>query len=310
MVILRHARADDVEPMLACLGAAFQPYRHEYSDAAFADTVLSRAALHARMDAMTLFIAERDGRIVGTVAAGVDRTEGHLRGMAVLPSAQRSGVGRRLLRRALDELAVAGCSRLTLDVTTPLAHAQRFYESAGFTRTGRVRDFFGMPLHEYAISLETPFGFRDAVAGDAAAIRRVVNAAYLVEQGFVTGERLGDAELRQCVDTGTFLVAVRGQEPPSACVFLRPLGGRRTYLGLLAVVPALQGRRLGALMMAAAERRCRLQGDAAIDIRVVNLRTELPPFYLGRGFVETGTEPFEDPRLFKPAHFVTMTLGW
>ena len=65
---------------------------------------------------------------------------------------------------------------------------------------------------------------------------------------------------------------------------------------------------LGALMMDAAERRCRQQGDEAIEIRVVNLRTELPPFYLSRGFVETGVEAFEDPRLFKPAHFITMTL--
>ena len=153
-----------------------------------------------------------------------------------------------------------------------------------------------------------PFTVREATREDGPAIRHVINAAYLVERTFVTGDRLSDAELGHCFETGTFLVAARGSEPPSACVFLRSLGNRRTYLGLLAVDPALQGQGLGGLMMAAAERHCRERGDEAIEIRVVSLRTELPPFYLSRGFVETGVEPFEDARLFKPAHFITMTL--
>lgn len=153
-----------------------------------------------------------------------------------------------------------------------------------------------------------PFTVREAVPDDGSAIRRTINAAYLVERTFITGDRISDQEIEQCFAMGCFLVATRGDEPPAATVFLRPLGGRRTYLGLLAVDPALQGQGLGALMMAAAERRCRAQGDEAIEIRVVNLRTELPPFYLSRGFVETGVEAFEDPRLFKPAHFITMEL--
>lgn len=152
------------------------------------------------------------------------------------------------------------------------------------------------------------FTVRQAVPGDGPEIRRVVNAAYLVERTFVTGDRLRDDEIAHCFATGCFLLAARGDEPVAATVFLRPLGERRTYLGLLAVDPALQGQGLGALMMAAAERRCRDQGDEAIEIRVVNLRTELPPFYLSRGFVEIGVEPFEDPRLFKAAHFVRMEL--
>lgn len=152
------------------------------------------------------------------------------------------------------------------------------------------------------------FTVREGTRADAADIRRVINAAYVVERHFVTGDRVGDEEVQRCFDTGTFLVAARGDEPPSATVFLRRLGGRRTYLGLLAVDPALQGHGLGALLMDAAERHCRERGDEAIEIRVVNLRTELPPFYSARGFVETGVEPFEDARLFKPAHFITMRL--
>jgi predicted N-acetyltransferase YhbS len=309
MAVIRHARAGDAAGILRCLHQAFEPFRREYTDAAFHDTVLDADTLRARMSRMATFVAERDGEVIGTIAASkVDAERGHLRGMAVLPSCAGSGLGRRLLRRAVDELTVAGCRRATLNTTAPLARARGLYESAGFARTGGSADFFGMPLQEYAAPLDDTFAFRDATAEDADAIRRVVNAAFLVERHFVTGDRLGESELRSGLAKGTFVVAARSGAPPSACVFLRPNGERRTYVGLLAVDPDLQHRRLGSLMMAAAERRCRDRGDAAIDISVVNLRTELPPFYHARGFVEIGTAPFDDPRLFTTAHFVRMTL--
>jgi GNAT superfamily N-acetyltransferase len=309
MAVIRPARAEDAAGILRCLHQAFAPFRREYTEAAFHNTVLDEASLRARMARMATFVAERDGDVIGTIAAAqVDGERGHLRGTAVLPSAAGSGLGRRLLRRALDELTVAGCRRATLNTTAPLARARGLYESAGFARTGASADFFGMPLQEYAVPLDGTFAFREASAEDANAIRGLVNAAFLVERHFVTGDRLGESELRSCLEKGTFLVAARDGESPSACIFLRPNGERRTYLGLLAVAPDLQHRRLGSLMMAAAERRCRERGDAAIDISVVNLRTELPPFYRARGFVEIGTAPFDDPRLFTPAHFVRMTL--
>jgi hypothetical protein len=43
---------------------------------------------------------------------------------------------------------------VSLDTTEPLERATQFYEAQGFRRTGRVSDFFGMPLHEYAKALE------------------------------------------------------------------------------------------------------------------------------------------------------------
>ena len=310
MIVVRHARESDAAGILECLHAAFEPYRRDYTEAGFHDTVLDPDTVRARLAQMSVFVAARDGAIVGTIATHVvDEREGHIRGMAVAPSSQREGVGRRLLRRALDDLTAAGCERATLDTTEPLTRAARFYESAGFSTTGRGGDFFGMSLHEYATPLDTSFAIREARLDDATAIRDVVNAAYVVERFFVEGDRINEDEVRGCISRGTFLVASPAAAPPAACVFLQRRGNARTYLGLLAVDPGVQKRRLAALIMAAAERCCRRRGDAAIDIRVVNLRTELPPFYEARGFVTCGTEPFEDPRLFKPAHFTLMTLA-
>jgi len=310
MIVVRPARRHDAAGILTCLGAAFEPYRRDYTDAAFADTVLDEAALRLRMDAMTVFVADDpDGALVGTVAtAPIEPQHGHIRGMAVVPSWQGRGVAARLLRRALDELRAAGCSRVTLETTAVLVRAASFYEAHGFARTGRARDFFGMTVYEFERSLDGAPAVREARDGDLAHILRIINSAYLVERDFVTGERLNAADLRVYVARGTFLVGARDSGPPSACVFVERRPGDRAYLGLLAVDPAAQSTGLGQLMMTAAERRCRQSGARAIDILVVNLRAELLPFYERRGFVAVGTAPFEDARLFKRAHFIRMTL--
>ena len=47
--------------------------------------------------------------------------------------------------------------------------------------------------------------------------------------------------------------------------------------------------------------------DAAGLAWIVNLRTELTPFYQRRGYVETGTQPFpSDVQTKQPCHFITM----
>ncbi len=101
---------------------------------------------------MTVIVAEVDSaRIIGTVAYHVAGAgEGHLRGMAVIPEFQGRGVACRLLSAAEETLRQEGCSRITLDTTIPLQRAIRFYVSNGYRATGIVKDYFGMPLYEYA----------------------------------------------------------------------------------------------------------------------------------------------------------------
>ena len=148
---IRRAEHADAAGILACLRAAFDEYRQSYTPPAFEDTVLSPAALRQRMDEMSLFVAVADdGEIVGTVGYGlVGRDEGHLRGMAVRPDRAGTGIAQRLLDTVEHELRQRRCSRLTLDTTAPLRRAIRFYERNGFSPSGVVRDFYGMPLFEY-----------------------------------------------------------------------------------------------------------------------------------------------------------------
>ena len=60
--------------------------------------------------------------------------------------------------------------------------------------------------------------------------------------------------------------------------------------------------------MAAAEDYCFRKGARHADLRIVNLREELPPFYRHLGYVESGTEPFSEPaEATQPCHFILMT---
>ena len=86
------------------------------------------------------------------------------------------------------------------------------------------------------------------------------------------------------------------------------LCGDRVHIGMVSVDPACQGRGMGWTLMAAAEEYGRAHGCTAADIHVVNLRTELPPFYKRLGYVETGTMAFDNPETTtRPCHLVTMS---
>ena len=153
-ITVRAASIKDADAIIACLDAAFEPYRTHYTPGAFADTVVGAAAIEQRFQKMTVFVAEAGSLLVGTLSAEVAAGGvGHLRGMAVLPDWQGRGAALALLSAAERHLAVRGCARVTLDTTLPLDRAIAFYIRNGYAPTSRVQDFFGMPLYEYAKNL-------------------------------------------------------------------------------------------------------------------------------------------------------------
>jgi GNAT superfamily N-acetyltransferase len=106
------------------------------------------------MQQMHILVACLRGEVIGTVAGAVGTGgEGHLRGMAVSPAHHGRGVAAQLLHAIEEWLAGQGCTRVALDTTRPLLTAMHFYEKHGYSRSGRVCDFFGMPLVEYTKDL-------------------------------------------------------------------------------------------------------------------------------------------------------------
>jgi GNAT superfamily N-acetyltransferase len=151
---------------------------------------------------------------------------------------------------------------------------------------------------------------REGTPGDVPELVRVINRAYRVEDFFVRGDRVNAADVTSRLATpGAAFLVIDGAAPGSldaaVCVQLR---GDRGYFGLLAVDPDRQGHGLARELIAAVEARCRAAGCRHLDLDVVDLRTELPPFYARLGFAPSGTAPFKDAdKLKRPASLIVMS---
>ena len=147
---------------------------------------------------------------------------------------------------------------------------------------------------------------RIAAATDADAVARLINHAFEVERFFIDGDRITVNAVRDLQAKGSFILAEDGAGL-AGCVYVEPRG-ERAYLGLLSVDPSRQRSGLGAQLVEAAEDHCRQAGCRVVDLKIVNLRTELPSYYLRRGYQQTGTSPFTPGVTTKlPCHFLEMT---
>lgn len=136
----------------------------------------------------------------------------------------------------------------------------------------------------------------------------LVNRAFAVERFFHIGERLDPARTRDYFHKGRFLLAEEANTL-TGCVYVE-LHGDRAYLGLLSVDPSRQKTGLGRRLVSAAEEFAREMGARHMDLTVVNLRTELPPFYEKLGYRHLRAEPIPEElsrRVNQPIHFLRMT---
>jgi ribosomal protein S18 acetylase RimI-like enzyme len=121
---------------------------HRIHDAAFGDTPdhepLSYDRWRARIGDVTAwdewFVAEVDGVLAGALQSSdqaLDRQEGWVKSLSVLPAYRRRGVGAALLRRAFARYADKGrqFAGLGVDLTNPTAPLS-LYGSVGLRETG------------------------------------------------------------------------------------------------------------------------------------------------------------------------------
>jgi len=147
---------------------------------------------------------------------------------------------------------------------------------------------------------------RIATQNDAAAIARLVNAAFLVEQFFIERDRTNPATVRGLMEKGKFLLAEDGPDL-LGCVFFE-IRGERGYFGMLSIDPSRQRMGVGHQLVNAVEKYFRDVGCKFSDLKIVNVRTELHTLYHRWGYVDTGTAIYDDPNPTKmPVHFIMMS---
>ncbi|MFZ0735977.1 MAG: GNAT family N-acetyltransferase [Candidatus Acidiferrales bacterium] len=150
---------------------------------------------------------------------------------------------------------------------------------------------------------------RVRIAGveDVDAIVRLVNLAFRVERFFIERDRTDAANTLKRFDSGTYLLGEDEARALVASVYVE-LRGERGYFGLLAVDPSKQRYGYGRFMVDQAEDYCRKAGCRVMDLTVVNLRAELPPYYRRLGYSESGEFPFAAEAVPKlPCHFIRMS---
>jgi len=109
----------------------------------------SKEALDRKLarDPDLFLVAELDGRVVGTALGSWDGRWAWINRVAVDPSRQRQGIGRRLMAEVEKRLAGLGARRASLLTGTGNAAATRFYESHGYQAYDDVI-FMGKDLSE------------------------------------------------------------------------------------------------------------------------------------------------------------------
>jgi N-acetylglutamate synthase-like GNAT family acetyltransferase len=152
-----------------------------------------------------------------------------------------------------------------------------------------------------------PYTLRFAEESDLPAIETMINAAFEVERTFKLEPRLDPEHTRKYFRQGHFLLA-EDEVGLAGCVFVE-LSGECAYLGLLSVDPSRQKTGLGRRLATAAEEFAGQRDAFRMELTVLNLRTDLPPYYRKLGYIEVGEEPMPMEwarRINRPCHFIRM----
>jgi ribosomal protein S18 acetylase RimI-like enzyme len=122
-VEIRLCRHDEIGAVLDLWDDARSPHASTPDDAVAVALVLDQDAL---------LVAERDGRIVGTLIAGWDGWRGSMARLAVAHDARRQGIARELVAEGERRLALRGARRVNALVDASDEGVRAMWESAGY----------------------------------------------------------------------------------------------------------------------------------------------------------------------------------
>jgi ribosomal protein S18 acetylase RimI-like enzyme len=143
-VSVRDAEPADHPAVREVLAAAYRQFASAARPSVFEPYLANILDVEARARTGRLLVAERAGRILGTVTFypdpsafrfGWPRGWAYIRALGVDPATRGQGVGRLLMEACLDRARRAGAPVLCLHTAEFMAAAIALYERMGFRRT-------------------------------------------------------------------------------------------------------------------------------------------------------------------------------
>lgn len=101
-----------------------------------------RVARGIRDPDTAVLIAAQGRRTVGFAIMHFGDEHAHLNLLAVLPSHQRQGIGRRMVDWLIDSARVAGIASVSLELRANNIAARHFYQALGFSEAGRIEGYY------------------------------------------------------------------------------------------------------------------------------------------------------------------------
>jgi GNAT superfamily N-acetyltransferase len=145
-LLIRPATADDAEELVRANEAAWNAGMAQVVDrkldelAPFDDRVARyQEGIAALPPGMRIWVAERDGRIVGHANVAVGKALGELSALYVVPEEWGSGVAGALHDQAVAGMRELGATEATLWVVEGNTRARRFYEREGWSADGETK---------------------------------------------------------------------------------------------------------------------------------------------------------------------------
>lgn len=175
--LIREYVSSDREAVNRVALAAFKQYEADYDDwPAFSAGIGRAADLAGAAGGADLFVAERDGVVVGAVAhigPGAPRNAIYpddwsvIRMLVVDPDRRGAGIGRELVAACLRRAHASGAPVVGLHTSPIMAHALALYTRIGFSRDCELAPIHGVPYARYVLP-------RNAIT---AALARLVSTA-------------------------------------------------------------------------------------------------------------------------------------
>lgn len=85
-----------------------------------------------------IFIGEEDGKIVASAMVGYEGHRGWINYLAVMPTFQKKGYGRKIMGKAEKELRKIGCPKINIQIRKANKSVIKFYERIGFSEDNVV----------------------------------------------------------------------------------------------------------------------------------------------------------------------------